>query len=80
MPNAVRGLRNCNNGVFDDIVDLIIILIVLEFLCCAVFLIKGQGVSFNPSLFACQKKYQPLQLRGMEKLSHPLFLLEAVNL
>jgi len=39
-----RGLGNVGNlvgrngnGCFEDIVDLIIILIVLEFLCCCVF-------------------------------------------
>lgn len=31
------GKCNRNEGIFDDIVDLIIILIVLEFLCCCVF-------------------------------------------
>jgi hypothetical protein len=34
---GVLGGLMCNNGMFDDIVDLIIILVVLEFLCCVVF-------------------------------------------
>lgn len=32
---AVAGLLH-KDGIFDDIIDLIIILVVLQFLCCAV--------------------------------------------
>lgn len=34
---VLGGLVGCENGMFEDIVDLIIILIVLQFLCCVIF-------------------------------------------